>query len=339
VHHESPREAHHRDALLTEVGAVAVRLVREQLPPDPRSSSMDRMLPLDASTGGHAEREQHEQLELLEGSDAYGLISVAKNFVPLLVVYAGVPYLAALSYALAWCCAPLVGLLLYRLTMVMHDCGHATLFTKRSTNDRVGKFLGYVTGVDFGRFKQLHWEHHRCYGLPGDPQRFHYTGLSRMSRGELAWHLLKPLLGLNVRYVFRESLLHPSNLRASSASALGLLAIVQLALLLLVTGGGRHPPLALLPFASAATFALFLSQLRGISEHGVGEPGQPQTFVRSHAREPLGSLLLYDVHFNFHEEHHRYPGVPSRHLPALARHLAGGRPMRTMWHTLRTLAR
>jgi fatty acid desaturase len=299
---------------------------------------MSAMLPSDSGASDHVEIEQAEP-RLLEASDAYGSISVAKNLMPLLAIYAGIPYLADRSYAWAWCCAPLVGLFLYRLTMVMHDCGHATLFMKHSTNERVGKLLGFVTGVDFGRFKQLHWEHHRRYGLPGDPQGFHYAGLSRMTRAAFRWHSLKPLLGLNLRYVFRESLLHPSNLRAASANALALLVLVQIALLLLVTGGGRHPSLALLPFASAATFGLFLSQLRGIAEHGVGEPGRSEPFVRSHASEWFGSLLLYDVHFNFHEQHHRYPGVPSRHLPALARELGDGKPMRTMWHTLRTRAR
>jgi fatty acid desaturase len=95
----------------------------------------------------------------------------------------------------------------------------------------------------------------------------------------------------------------------------------------------------LLPFASAATFGLFLSQLRGIAEHGVGGQGAREAFVRSHATELLGSLLLYDVHFNFHEEHHRYPGVPSHQLPALSRELGEDNRIQTMWQTLRTRAR
>lgn len=117
------------------------------------------------------------------------------------------------------------------------------------------------------------------------------------------------------------------------------LAIVQIAVALLVTGAGRHAWLVVLPFVSAATFGLFLSQLRGIAEHGVGEPNRPEVFVRSHVSEALGALLLYDVHFNFHEEHHRYPGVPSQKLPALSREIAGARVMPTIWHTLRTRAR
>ena len=291
-----------------------------------------------------AERAQAEaappQSHWLETSNAYGIASVAKNLVPLLALYGAAPYVADRSLVVAWCLAPVVGLLLYRLTMVMHDCGHASLFTARNTNTRIGKALGYVTGVDFERFKLLHWQHHKGYGEPGDPQRFHYRGISRMTDAVFAWHVVKPLLGANLRYVFRESLLHPSNLRAAAATGeIVVLLVVQLGLAALVTGMGRHPSLVLLPFAAAATFGLFLSQLRGIAEHGVGEPGRDETFVRSHAHDWLGALLLYDVHFNFHEEHHRYPGVPSHQLPALSRELAGDATRPTMWQTLRSRAR
>jgi fatty acid desaturase len=287
---------------------------------------------------------QHEQTtpqsHVLEASNAYGAASVAKNLVLLLALYTALPYLADRSLALAWATAPGIGVLLYRLTMVMHDCGHSNLFTARSTNERVGKLLGFITAIDFGRFKQAHWAHHKAYGSAGDPQGFHYRGLAQLTGAAFNWHVLKPLLGLNLRYVFRESLLHPGNLRKAAASLdLAGFVLVQLALTLLVTGAGRHTSLALLPFVSAATFGLFLSQLRGIAEHGVGERGAPEAFVRSHATDLLGSLLLYDVHFNFHEEHHRFPGVPSRHLPALARELGGERTLGSMWHTLRTRAR
>jgi fatty acid desaturase len=292
----------------------------------------------------HADGAQHEDVppvsQSLTASNVYGGVSVAKNLVPLLILYAAAPYVADRSFALAWLLAPVVGLLLYRLTMVMHDCGHASLFAGRRTNERVGKLLGFVTGVDFGRFKQLHWEHHKRYGLPGDPQRFHYRGMSQVTRSAVTWHVLTPLLGANLRYVFRESLLHPSNLKAAAGNGeLPVLVLVQLALALLITGLGRHPLLALLPFAAAGTFGLFLSQLRGIAEHGVGDKGRPEAFARSHAPELLGSLLLYDVHFNFHAEHHRYPGVPSRHLAALSRELSRGEALPTIWQTLRKRAR
>ena len=43
------------------------------------------------------------QSHWLKASDAYGSASVAKSLVPLLALYAGIPYLADRSLALAWC--------------------------------------------------------------------------------------------------------------------------------------------------------------------------------------------------------------------------------------------
>lgn len=93
--------------------------------------------------------------------------------------------------------------------------------------------------------------------------------------------------------------------------------------------------LALLPFVSAVTFGLFLSQLRGIAEHGVRGTDDPVGFVRSHSPDVLSKLLLYDLNYNFHDEHHRYPKVPSWHLPALGVALR----TRSMFGTIAGLAR
>ena len=274
-------------------------------------------------------------------SNLYGAASVVKNFVPTLAACAAVPLVADRSALAAACLAPLLGLLLYRLTIVMHDCGHATLFTSRKVNDAVGTLLGAVSGISFRRFRARHWEHHRNYGHERDPQGFHYRGLAQMTNGDLVRHVLAPLLGTNLRYVFAESYLYPANLARASAAEIVTLAFTQLALAALVTGLGRHPLAVLLPAASAVTFGLFFSQLRGIAEHGARDSTDPRGFVRSHRVDWLGALLLYDLHFNLHEEHHNHPQVPSCVLAAevRAREDAACASRPTMWHTLREMLR
>ena len=79
-------------------------------------------------------------------------------------------------------------------------------------------------------------------------------------------------------------------------------AAIQLAILGVVTGGGTHPWLAVLPFASAATFGLFFSQLRGIAEHAAEAGGAMAGHVRSHAPHWLDRVLLYDLNFNYHRD-------------------------------------
>jgi acyl-lipid omega-6 desaturase (Delta-12 desaturase) len=255
-------------------------------------------------------------VEHLQPSDRYGTYAVIRNVLPLSMLLALAPFLAAQSIAAAWALAPLVGLFLYRITIVMHDCVHRTLFRKPRVNDRIGLLLGAVTGIDISRFRVLHWKHHRMYGRAADPQGFHYLGVQRLSRMRFTWHLVKPLLGANLRYVLRESMLYPGNLwRALRRGDAVLFLAVQFLMFLVVTGGGRHLHLVLLPFVSAATFGLFLSQVRGLAEHGSPSEVDQAGVVRSHSARMLERLLLYDLHFNYHSAHHRWPQCPSCHLP------------------------
>jgi len=70
-----------------------------------------------------------------------------------------------------------------------------------------------------------------------------------------------------------------------------------------------------LPLVSAATFGLFFSQIRGLAEHGPCRNAPAAGFVRSHAARVLERIFLYDLHFNYHSAHHRWPQIPSCHLP------------------------
>jgi fatty acid desaturase len=264
-------------------------------------------------------------LRHLQPSDRYGAYAVIRNLLPLFLLSVLAPVLAARSIAAAWSLAPLVGLFLYRITIVMHDCVHRTLFRSPRVNDWVGVLLGAVTGIDLRRFRTLHGKHHRLYGRSEDPQGFHYLGVQRLNRVQFAWHLMKPLFGANLRYVWRESMLHPGNFcRAMRRGDVAVFLSMQLLMFIVVTGGGRYFHLALLPFVSAATFGLFLSQLRGLAEHCSRSAVDQAGYVRSHSTRVLERLLLYDLHFNYHSAHHRWPQCPSCHLPLVhERYLAG----------------
>jgi len=268
-------------------------------------------------------------------SDAYGWHAVLRNIVPFLLSLAAAPMLARRWPLAPWLLAPLIGLVAYRITIVMHDCIHRSLFASARLNERVGTLLGGVTGIDFASCARQHLLHHRLYGRPGDPQGFHYLGLGSATRAAFTWHLLRPLLGWNLRYALAESLLRPRNLAAAARGGdIFPLVGIQLAILAVVTHGGTRPWLALLPFVSAATFGLFFSQLRGIAEHAPESGSIECGNVRSHAPHWLDRVLLYDLNFNYHVEHHLHPHVPSRDLAT-----ASSTPRNaSMFSTLRALA-
>ena len=260
-------------------------------------------------------------------SDGYGWRAVLRNLIAYFALLALAPLVHEYRPEAPWLLAPLIGLFAYRITIVMHDCIHRSLFTTAALNHRVGTLLGGVTGIDFASFSRQHLLHHRLYGRAGDPQGFHYLGLKGATRASFAWHLLRPLFGCNLRYALAESVVRPRNVAAAARSGeLSALVAIQLAVLAIATGGGAHPALAALPFASAATFGLFFSQLRGIAEHAAEAGGAMAGNVRSHAPHWLDRLLLYDLNFNYHREHHLYPHLPSRDLATLHTRMTGGAP-------------
>ena len=255
-------------------------------------------------------------------SDGYGWRSTGRIAGTLIALIAATPFIVL--HVSPWgllVVAPLLGVQIYKATILLHDCVHGTLFASRRWNRVIGQFAAALTGVDFGTFARLHATHHRRYGRADDPQGVDYLGLENATRWRLAWHLLGPLTGFGVLKLF---LLRPA---ASTVHNAGWrchflrVGATQSVVALVITAGGRL--WWLLPFypACAATFGLFCSRVRGFCEHVALAGERPEGFVRSHAPNRIEALFFYDLGFNYHVEHHLYPTIPSRHLAALHTHL------------------
>ncbi len=254
----------------------------------------------------------------LTPSDQYGWYSVIRNTLPLIVFCSLLPYLADWSYWAAWACCPLIGLLIYRLSLVMHDCGHQSLFVDPQLNQRVGLLLSALIGVDFKAYVAEHQLHHQNYGTPNDPQGFNYLGINKMGPVALRLHFIKGLLGFNLVHTLHETVIAPKNLRRQIASGeIVIVILAQVTLLIAVTDMGRHLTLALIPVVSAVTFGLFLSQLRSMTEHGAYGDIREVGNVRTHTASFLSQLFLHDMNVNYHIEHHLYPDYPSIYLPEI----------------------
>jgi hypothetical protein len=133
----------------------------------------------------------------LEPSRAYAGLAVARNVGFFLVAVAIVPALAALEPWAPLVAAPLLGLSMYRLTLVMHDCIHGTLFRSARANRVCGIVMGALSGIEFHAFARLHGMHHRMAGQRDDPQGPDYLSLPPSPMG-IVWHLLRPLVGYNL---------------------------------------------------------------------------------------------------------------------------------------------
>lgn len=270
--------------------------------------------------------------------DGYAWIAVAWIVVPIYLLLLLAYYLAAhTAYpALALIVLPFLGGQIHKITMIMHDCGHGTMFRDRRLNNLVGVIGGCFVGANFYTYRKLHWEHHGCYGEDEDPQGEIYLGLEHANRWSLTWHLLKPLLGFDLLRAIK-SLIGPRMLNlllrreqgASSQSqrpagtgahfyrTLAGIAVVQATIIATATGLGTVWWTALLYPAAAATFALFFAHVRGFAEH-VNLPHQPAAgHARTHLPHWFDKLFLYGLNFNYHIEHHAHPSVPSCYLPRI----------------------
>lgn len=275
--------------------------------------------------------------QFYEAADSYGwrasLLHVGALF---LLLACAVPLWRNVGPWAAWLLVLPVAVVAYKLTIVLHDCAHYTLFKNRRLNRFVGQCIAALLGSDFEQFARTHWLHHRAYGSPNDPQGHDYIGLHNATRAALCWHLLRPLLGYNFFKVIVFNPAAPAQSGAAPRTSLIVFAMrvlcAQAAIALVATGLGEVPWLIFLFPAASATFALFLSQVRGFCEHVARRESSSEAFVRTHLPNALDRTLFYGLNFNFHVEHHLYPSVPSCHLPAVYEEI------RARVHTKETLS-
>lgn len=258
-----------------------------------------------------------------ETSDGWGLRATLRLLGVPLIHIAMLPFWASLSPWLAIAAIVPLGVAISKTTLLVHEAVHGSLFRTPALNRIVGRIGGWWTMVDFIAFDALHKSHHMKVGDDDDPQLLDYGALETASRSRLAWHLLRPLLGWNLIHMatlLKQRLRMPRPWRVTLGECLGLVA-VQGTFFLLATSGGEQPWLGLIFPISAATVGLFMSQIRGFCEH-VPMPGESGVMrLRSHTSNPFERPFIHYLNYNYHGEHHRYPRVPSRNLPALSQWL------------------
>lgn len=213
------------------------------------------------------------------------------------------------------------------LGVLMHECGHRSLFASRKANDMVGQWLcAWPLMTDMYRYAKGHARHHRYAGTDKDPDLGNYQSypiardsfrrkVIRDLSGQTGWKLLSgrfgnddPIFGASVRE------------RGFAGFVLTLLVIFAV---LSVFG---HGWLVLMwPAAFLTTYLLF-ARIRQIAEHAA-VPDLFDLDPRKNTRTTLARwwerMVFAPNHVNFHLEHHLAAGVPCYRLPAFHRFLAG----------------
>lgn len=92
------------------------------------------------------------------------LWELAITVVPFLAVIMVMLVALDAGYWAALVLSPLAGLLLLRVFIIQHDCGHGAFLAKRAGNDWVGRALGVLTFTPYDCWKRSHTLHHANTG-------------------------------------------------------------------------------------------------------------------------------------------------------------------------------
>jgi fatty acid desaturase len=260
-------------------------------------------------------------------------------------------FLAGAAFALAWAhfdawvvipAVLLIGTQQHALFVLAHDAAHYRLFESRRLNEFFGGLFGVLGAIPMGSYRVIHRLHHNNLYGDVDPDIALHGGYPR-GRAYLVRKLAQDIVGLNawktVAYFFGNPAINANTNRAQrplddtspalrAAARRDRMTVVAFhvgvpAVLFALAG-----PMALVKYAVLWLLPLFtvlqpILRLRAICEHGaVADTSTPLTAARTNLVGPLGRLVLFPHHVNFHVEHHLFPAVPHYHLPRLHHELA-----------------
>lgn len=229
------------------------------------------------------------------------------------VIVAAVALHHPLGYAVAFL---LMGSFFARFAILGHEAAHRLLFSRKRTNDVVGKwFLSYPAFVPFDLYRRSHFAHHKEEFGPNEPDLNLYNGypvsrasfrrkLVRDAVGISGWKNLKPLLRGVVRPGFRPV----------AARILG----AQAVLLGMCIAAGRWWVYPLLWLGPWLTVWRVINRLRAIAEHGGMTRSPDRRLTTHHVRQSaLARFWMVPYNTGWHLAHHVDMGVPWRNLPRL----------------------
>jgi len=240
-----------------------------------------------------------------------------------------------LSFAGGW--APwiagqvLLGLVFVQWFVILHECGHDTLFKTRRWHAIAGMVAATFSLIPYHSWTRVHGRHHKWTGWQDlDPTTESLTprphGWAERALVNLCWRFWIPLFSVayrltnywNVPRLFR-MFPRAADRRAIARDAVLLAGFYGMVVFAL------GPALTFRGFALALVISLVIEDLLLLSQHthvpqNVSGGGrvkpfpaiEQEPFTRSLRLPRAVSALV--LHFDAHELHHMYPFVPGYHL-------------------------
>lgn len=208
--------------------------------------------------------------------------------------------------------------------VLVHECGHGTLFSSRKLNEFFGEWLAAApTFNNMKAYSRGHLAHHRLAGTREDPDLPNYRDYP-ISRDRLRRKLLRDLSGQTgwkqTRGLFK-ALTHFGQQKPEQRQALarGLLVNALMLALFVYVGAAW---LYLVWWAAMLTSNRLVSRLRQVAEHAAVPDLydlDPRLNTRTIPANWLDRLVFCPLGVSYHLEHHMMASIPVYNLPRMHR--------------------
>jgi fatty acid desaturase len=213
------------------------------------------------------------------------------------------------------------------LSVLMHECGHRTLFRTTKLNDVIGQWLCALPVMnDQPSYARGHLEHHRKAGTHEDPDLPNYQAYP-VSKESFRRKMTRDLTGQTgfklMTYIFRGASGAISRERRDSAVPFLQQLAAQALLLLVLYAFGIGWTWLLWAIAYLTVF-MFIIRVRQVAEHAavpdLFDP-DPRRNTRTVDAPWWQRLVFAPNGVNYHMEHHFMASVPCYRLRELREHL------------------
>lgn len=252
-----------------------------------------------------------------------------------------------------WASLPLAfptGLLLVRIFIIQHDCGHRSFFRQRWACDVLGRFLAVLTFTPFYWWKKEHDLHH---ATSGDLSRRGHGDINTLTVAEFdalpRWRRLlyrlyrHPLVLFGVAPIFLFLVLHRLPIGTCKANRRAILSVIQtnfalaavLAVAVYLVGFGKVLMICLPVMIVADVAGVWIFFVQHQFAHTYWERGDRWSFVPA----VLGGCSYYKLprpvewltgSIGYHHIHHLAPRIPNYRLRECFRDIEGLRTVQAL---------
>lgn len=208
--------------------------------------------------------------------------------------------------------------------VIVHECGHGTLFRTRALNEFVGHWLAAApTFNNMRAYARGHLEHHRLAGTHEDPDLPNYREypITRQRLYRKLWRDVTGQTGWKQTRGLFANLLRLHRLRSETRNAL-LRGLVVNALMIAVFAACGAAWLYLVWWVAQLTSNRVVSRLRQVAEHAAVPDlydADPRRNTRTVPAGWFDRLVFCPLGVNYHLEHHFMASVPIYNLPRMHR--------------------